>query len=246
MKLQELQELYYQARDPGCVNSDPETVLQAAKVLLEEVIDDGVTDSINDLNPEFIQVMISLVAMSAFECAKLKQNGTKFPKRGEMVLEPKVQVVHQRSPGMVVVKEYVMAPPKKMPPEYWEQQRIEDEAELAEQLALYGRDAEGNIIGHFSFDEGECDDGEVQFYTGYEEDHADDSAPGLVYDAVEAILNKEFDKKQIEVGAAESLHIISFDPKVETEKEIKSRISKVFIKNGWTGRNFGEVWGRLR
>jgi len=93
----------------------------------------------------------------------------------------------------------------------------------------------GKRVGYFMFEEDQDDmtsDGEtwLQFYTGWDGRHADDSHQSDVYEDLEELLVPHF--PGILVGAAESCHII--DPLLpEEHKQTMEYLREVLTGAGW-------------
>lgn len=70
----------------------------------------------------------------------------------------------------------------------------------------------------------------IQFYTGNNARHADDSPPEEVYVSLRKLLEPEFGNK-VDIGAAESLHMIYCPPK-QHDKVIQ-KVRDVLTAAGW-------------
>lgn len=238
MKLIDLQDLFYRVRTSESPEN-PQRVLSEVQSLLRDVDLEGVTDSISDLEPEFVNTMIAVVGKLIVECASARiSHGLVFPARGQMQgskgVPQKVQIPVSSSPGLRVVSESTVNPETKR----WTAQeiideRIREEEDEAERLAQYPKHpTENRHVGYygFEFDQEDPDDSEIQIYTGYEDDCADDCPPAAIYKEVERILRTAFNEDQVEVGAAESLHIVY----TKDRKADYSLIRKAFHNAGWS------------
>ncbi len=78
----------------------------------------------------------------------------------------------------------------------------------------------------FSFD----DPDQLAFYTGETDHCADDNPPGTVYQELEELLGKQV--PNLDVGAAESLHIIYNCPP-EQRETITETIRQILTTAGW-------------
>jgi hypothetical protein len=238
MQLIDLQELFYRVRT-GSEIQNPAQVLLDVQQLLRDVDLDGVTDSIADLEPEFVNTMVAVVGKLIVDCASVRvSHGTVFPQRGQMEsirgVPQKVQIPVSSSPGLRVVAESTVNPEtKRWTAEEIIAEKIQEEEDEAARLAQYETNPiTQRPVGYFGFefDQEDPDDSEIQIYTGYEDDCADDCPPQAIYDEVERILRSVFDEDQVEVGAAESLHIVY----TKDRKADYSLIRKAFTNAGWS------------
>lgn len=75
-------------------------------------------------------------------------------------------------------------------------------------------------------------DGEdyIQFYTGNNAHHADDNPPEEVYDLLRKLFEPEFGDR-VDIGAAESLHMVYCPPK--QHNKVIQRVRDMLAKAGW-------------
>lgn len=178
--------------------------------------------------------MVAITGKFIVECATARvTHNMAFPARGQMKgakgVPQKVQIPIKSSSGLRVVMESTVNPEvKRWSPEEIAAAELRDQEDEAARLDQYPKHpTEDRHIGYFGFefDQDEPDDSEIQIYTGYEDGCADDCPPEAIYKEVERILSSVFNEDQLEIGAAESLHIVY----TKDKKNDLSKIRKAFL-----------------